>query len=87
MSSTEDEVRAAYALLLAATLMRDVLGAMPPAALVGMPRDIRSRMQPGIYQAAFDGFPPRVRHEAREMFDADPDVIEARAIHERGTTP
>ncbi len=77
----DDLLRVAWALLMAAILLRDVTGAMPPAALVSMPPDIRNRMCASYYQDAFERLPTDVQDEARVLVFADPDVQNARAIH------
>lgn len=75
------DVFAAYALLMAAILNRDIVGAMPPAAYRGMPDDIRNRLESSIYQAAFDALPEDIRREAQRLVDRDPDILDAREIH------
>jgi hypothetical protein len=78
------EVQAAYALLMAAMLNRDIVDAMPRGAYASMPGDIRRRLESHIYQTAFDGLPEDVRMEAELLAYGDPDVVEARRIHARG---
>lgn len=67
MSDRDNTVDAAYALLMAAILLRDMTGAMPRQAFVSMPDDIRDRMLSTIYQDAFDRLPRDVRYEARRL--------------------
>jgi hypothetical protein len=79
-----DLVDTACALLLAAILLRDMAGAMPPKTFVSMPDDIRNRMLATVYQDTFDRLPGDVQAAARRRALADPDVVEARRIHEEG---
>jgi hypothetical protein len=79
-SKRQIEVQAAYALLMAAILNRDIVGAMPRGAYLVMPGDIRRRLESHIYQTAFDALPEDIRAEAQELVRCDPDVTEARAI-------
>jgi hypothetical protein len=79
-SKRQIEVQAAYALLMAAILNRDLVGAMPPAAYQRMPGDIKRRLNSHIYQEAFDALPEDVRVAAEALTLADPDVAEARSI-------
>lgn len=82
--SKQAQVQAAYALLMAAILNRDLVGAMAPRAWESMPRDLRRRLQSHMYQAAFNALPEDVRVAAEALVKADPDVTEAREIDARG---
>ncbi|MDT0567903.1 hypothetical protein RM704_10545 [Streptomyces sp. DSM 3412] len=73
-------VDAAAALLIASITMRDIAGAMPPAAFASMPDDIRGRVTRPSYQGAFDQLPPDIQAEARALVDADPDIVAARNL-------
>lgn len=75
-----DLVDAAYALLMAAILLRDMAGAMHPTVFVAMPEDIRDRMMRTCYQDTFDRLPADVRDEARARVMADPAIVAARAL-------
>jgi hypothetical protein len=75
-----DLVDAAYALLMAAILLRDMAGAMPAKTFVAMPPDIADRLMWTGYQDAFDRLPADVRGEARARVLADPAVVAARAL-------
>lgn len=83
MTETSDrdaQVDAAAELLMAAITMRDLVSAMPPAALAGMPADIRGRVTRPTYQDSFDQLPAEIRADARALVDADPDIIAARRL-------
>lgn len=81
---TDAEIVAAYALLMAAILLRDVAGAMPRDAFQSMPDDIRNRMLTPLYQEAFNRLPVDVQAAARAMVETDPDVTNAKQIHISG---
>ena len=87
MTDRDDLVDAAYALLMAAILFVDLVGAMPPKVFVAMPEDLRDRMMRTCYQDSFDRLPQDVQEEARALVMADPAVVAARAIHLEGMTP
>ena len=77
---TSDAVNAAAALLMAAITFRDLCSALHPEVMAQMPDDIRNRVQHHRYQEAFDSYPQRIRIAARQIVDADPDIIAARNI-------
>jgi hypothetical protein len=78
--SKQIQVQAAYALQMAAILNRDIVDAIPHGAWQAMPRDIRRRLLSHFYQEAFNALPEDIRVAAEALVDADPDIIEARAI-------
>lgn len=83
MNETEHEtlVDAAYALLMAAILIRDMAGAMPVEFVIGMPEDIRNRFYASCYQDAFDQLPADIRAAAHVRVSSDPDIQRARTLH------
>jgi hypothetical protein len=68
-------IDAAFALLMAAITMRDLVSAMPPAVYKAMPDGLRGRMARPDYEQAFEQFPPDIRAVARALVEADPDII------------
>lgn len=83
-SERQDLIQAAYALLMAAVLLRDLASAMPRATLESMPMDIRARMFAPYYQEAFDSLPADIKAHAERLVRNDPDVIRAREIDSQG---
>lgn len=74
----DDLVGAAYSLLMAAILNRDLLCSMHPSVQMAMPRDIFNRLSHYHFQESFDRLPEDIREEAQALVMADPDIIEAR---------
>ena len=79
-----DLVQVGYALQMAAILLRDLDGAMPPEVRASMPADLRNRMGAPFYQESFYLLPEDVQQEARALVQADPDIQAARAVDAGG---
>ena len=80
MSERDVLIDAAAALLKAAILHRDMMGAMPPSFYASMPEDIRNRLGATYYQDSFDQLPSDIQDAAIALLDLDPDVKAARII-------
>lgn len=77
-------IQAAYALQMAAILLRDLDSAMTPRVREAMPADLRNRMQDHCYQEAFYGFPEDIQASANMMVASNPDIQAAKRIHAGG---